>query len=137
MGQQVIDIDAWPAALKLSFVLMPFVISLSGVSISAYIALTRNYEIVCSSIESNSYIESLKIAWGGSSFKWRLMLVCAIGGVVTFPGFVLRRGQLDADELKVFPPKLKRWLAVSAWLIIIGFGWLMLAACVIEISKVK
>ncbi|MBC3485798.1 hypothetical protein HU750_08950 [Pseudomonas sp. SWRI50] len=130
------DINTWPIAVKLSFVIMPFVISMSGFAMSAYIALTRHYQVVCSSVTSNSYIECLKVTWGGSCFKWRLMLVCAIGGLVTFPWFVLRRGQVDAEELKKFPPKLKRWLAVSTWLAIIGFAWMVFAGLVIKISKV-
>ena len=130
------DINTWPIAVKLLFVILPFVISMSGLAISAYIALTRHYQVVCSSVKSNSYIECLKVTWGGSYFKWRLMLVCAIGGLVTFPWFVLRRGQVDAEELKRFPPKLKRWLAVSTWLAIIGFAWMMFAGLLIKISKV-
>ncbi|GAB1616658.1 hypothetical protein PSN_2395 [Pseudomonas sp. NGC7] len=43
---------------------------------------------------------------------------------------------MDAEELKKFPPKLKRWLAASTWLAIIGFAWMMFAGLVIKISKV-
>lgn len=137
MRCQVIDIDAWPVAVKLPFVVMPFMIGLSGVVMNVCVALGRDYGIVCSSITSNPYVEVLKVTWGASSFKWRFLLVCAIGGLVTFPGFALSRGHLDSDELKAFPSRLKRRLAISFWLIALGFGWMAVAALLIKLSKMK
>ncbi|QPN43243.1 hypothetical protein I5S86_16935 [Priestia aryabhattai] len=133
----MMSFDAWPVAVKLTFLIMPFVISLAGIAMNVYITLTRDYDVVCSSITSNSYVEALKVTWGTSSFKWRFLLVCTIGNLINFPGFVLRRGQVDAEELKAFPAALKRRLAISAWLTIIGFGWLTVAALVMKFSKMN
>jgi len=133
----VINIDAWPMVIKLPFVIIPVVIALSGAVMNAYITMSRDYEVVCSSITTNPYLEVLKSTWGVSSFKWRYFLVGAIGGLVTFPQFVLRRGQLDVAELKAFPPNLKRRLAISAWLTIIGFGWMAVAALLLKLSKMR
>nr|WP_314614730.1 hypothetical protein [uncultured Pseudomonas sp.] len=131
----MINLDAWPMVIKLPFLIFPLVIALSGAVMNACITLGRDYEVVCSSVTTNSYIESLKNTWGSSSFKWRYFLVGAIGGLVTFPQFVLRRGQLNADELRAFPPNLKRRLAISSWLIIIGFGWMVIAALLLKLSR--
>ncbi|MFT0519586.1 hypothetical protein [Pseudomonas faucium] len=131
----MINLDAWPMVIKLPFLIVPVVIALSGAVMNACITLSRDYNVVCSSVTTNPYIESLKNTWGGSSFKWRYFLVGAIGGLVTFPQFVLRRGQLDANELGAFPPNLKRKLAISSWLIIIGFGWMVVAALLLKISE--
>ncbi len=127
--------EAWPVAMKIMFLVTPLLISMVGVSIILYITLSRDFHAVCSSITSNPYIEAVKVAWGASSLKWRLMLVCNIGGLVTFPGLALRYGKLDINELKAFPPKLKRRLGISAWLLIIGFVWMAAAVAVVEISK--
>lgn len=131
----MINLDAWPMVIKLPFLIVPVVIALSGAVMNACITLSRDYKVVCSSVTTNPYIESLKNTWGASSFKWRYFLVGAIGGLVTFPQFVLRRGQLDANELGAFPPNLKRKLAISSWLIIIGFGWMVVAALLLKLSE--
>lgn len=133
----MIDVDSWPLVLKLSFVVAPVVIALLGVAINIYSTVTRDYHVICSSITSSPYIEGLKVTWGASHLKWRFCLVCAIGGIVNFPGSALRRGQLDADELNAFPPKLKRRLALSLWLTLTGFSWMVLAATLIKLSKLE
>ncbi len=131
------NFESWHIVMKILFLITPFAISLLGVSISLYITLTRDFHIVCSSITSNSYMERLKVCWGTSSLKWRWMLVCSIGGLVTFPSLALRYGKLDIDELKAFPPGLKRRLGISAWLSIVGFTWIVAAVAVLELSKVQ
>jgi len=67
----VINIDAWPAIVKLLLIVVPFAISMVGVAMNVYITLSRDYHAVCSAITTNPYLESLKVAWGTSSFKWR------------------------------------------------------------------
>ena len=129
------DFESWPVVLKILFLIIPFAISLIGVFISLYITLTRDFHVVCSAITSNPYVEQVKVAWGTSSLKWRWLLVCSIGGLVTFPGLALRYGKLDIKELKAFPPKLKRRLGISAWLSIVGFVWIAIAVAVVELSK--
>ncbi|MNM71751.1 hypothetical protein D3C81_834240 [compost metagenome] len=131
----VIDMDAWLLVVRILFAVMPLLIALVGVAMNVYVTLTRDYEIACSSITSNPFIENLKVTWGASHFKWRFCLVCAIGGLVNFPGSALRRGQLDAAELKAFPTGLKRRLAISLWLTLIGFGWMTVIALAMEVSK--
>lgn len=129
--------ESWPITMKILFLIAPFAIAILGVSINLHITLTRDFKIVCASITSNPYMEQLKVCWGTSSLKWRWMLVCSIGGLVTFPGLALRYGKLDADELKAFPPKLKRRLGISVWLSIIGFTWIVVAVAVLESSHVQ
>lgn len=137
MRFQLINFESWPVVLKLLFVATPVFLSLLGASINLHITLTRDFHVVCSAITSNPYMERLKISWRTSRLKWRWMLVCSIGGLVTFPWLALRYGKLDIDELKAFPLKLKRKLGVSAWLSIIGFSWMAAAAAIIEFSKAQ
>jgi len=128
----MMSFESWPVVLKILFLITPFAIALLGASISLYITLTRDFHAACSAITSNPYTERLKISWGTSSLKWRWMLVCSIGGLVTFPGLALRYGKLDIDELKAFPSKLKRMLGISAWLLIVGFVWIAVAVAVVK-----
>ncbi|POG11217.1 hypothetical protein BGP84_16290 [Pseudomonas putida] len=117
----MIDISTWSSGLKLIILLSPFIVGLPGLVMGAYITLSKDYGTVCSSITSNPYLELLKSTWGNGSFKWRWMLVGAVGGLVSFPWLVLRTGKLDVEELKAFPLSLKRRLVISSWLTVSGF----------------
>lgn len=44
-----------------------------------------------------------------------LLLVGGISGIVTFPGFYLKRGGMSTKDLDNFPAPLKRKLAILHW----------------------
>lgn len=48
----------------------------------------------------------------------KLLLVGGISGIVTFPTFYLKRGELSSEDLANFPASLKRKLAVLQWSVI-------------------
>lgn len=48
----------------------------------------------------------------------KLLLVGGISGIVTFPSFYLKRGELSAEDLASFPALLKRKLVVLQWSVI-------------------
>ena len=58
----------------------------------------------------------------------KLMLVGGISGLITFPSFQLKRGQLSAIDLERFPVALKRKLVALQWcmigllLVMVSFG---------------
>ncbi|NUU38885.1 hypothetical protein [Pseudomonas sp. C2B4] len=45
----------------------------------------------------------------------KLMLIGGISGIVTFPNFYLKRGELSLEDLKNTPPNLRRRLAILQW----------------------
>lgn len=133
----MIDINDWPISAKLILVIGPFVIGLPGPAILAYLVLRKDYDIACSAIQSNPYLESMKQVWGRRRFRWRWMLICMVAGLITFPRLALHRGSLDPDELKRFPPKLKFKLALAAWLTLLGCAWMIVAYALIWLSEGK
>ncbi|MCF4994634.1 hypothetical protein GIW70_21565 [Pseudomonas syringae] len=58
----------------------------------------------------------------------KLLLVGGISGIVTFPNFYLKRGELSSEDLTNFPIALKRKLVTLQWsligllLVMISFG---------------
>ncbi|ARU86670.1 hypothetical protein [Pseudomonas sp. M30-35] len=57
----------------------------------------------------------------------KLLLVGGISGIVTFPSFYLKRGELSSEDLTNFPAALKRKLAIMQWSVIglLGFAFLL------------
>lgn len=127
MNPSLIDINTWPLKIQLIFLAAPFALSTIGLVISGYVAWSREFEIINSSIRSNAYLEQMKRFLGTSSYRARWMVICAACGLLTFPRFHSRIGVVSTDELKNFPSKLKRKLVFSSWLVIIGSAWLVVA----------
>lgn len=128
----MIDIHSWPLKIKLLFLMAPFVFGISGVAISGYVAWSREFEVVNSSVQSSLYVEQLKEFMGTTSFRARWMITCAVCGLLAFSDFYVRKGFVSAEEVENFPASLRRRLVVSAWLTIIGGGWLIVGNFFIE-----
>lgn len=45
----------------------------------------------------------------------KFLLVGGISGIVTFPGFYLKHGGVNIEDLRNFPPRLKQKLAILQW----------------------
>lgn len=61
-----------------------------------------------------------------------LVLVGSISSVVTFPDFYLKRGKVNAEDLRGFPVALKRKLMVLQW---VGLILLVIMVCIGVVAK--
>lgn len=66
----------------------------------------------------------------------KLLLVGGISGIVTFPGFYLKRGGMSVEDLSNFPVALKRKLAVLQWSVIALLLVMISLAAVIKLGLV-
>ncbi|MCK3838924.1 MULTISPECIES: hypothetical protein [Pseudomonas] len=66
----------------------------------------------------------------------KLLLVGGISGIVTFPGFYLKRGGMSVEDLSNFPVALKRKLAVLQWSVIALLLVMLSLAAVIKLGLV-
>ncbi|MNJ66276.1 hypothetical protein D3C77_623380 [compost metagenome] len=73
--------------------------------------------------------------WGTVSLTSRWHVVGTIRGAMLYPSFGVRRGLLDADEVRCFPLPLRRRMVMSAWLSITGFVWMMLAVGLLKLTS--
>ena len=62
----------------------------------------------------------------------KLVLVGSISSVVTFPGFYLRRGSVNTEDLRGFPTALKRKLVILQWC---GLILLVVMVCIGAVAK--
>lgn len=128
----MIDFESWPPLLKLAFLIFPFVIGLSGLAVNVRIAMSRDYQVVLSAITSNPYLEQMKLVWGGGNLRSRCLLMSTVSALVTFPRLHLYMGWLDEEELKHFPPRLKRKMSIALWLIFIALFWSLIGYFMIK-----
>lgn len=62
----------------------------------------------------------------------KLVLVGSISSVVTFPGFYLKRGAVNAEDIRCFPTALKRKLVILQWA---GLVLLVTMVCIGIVAK--
>lgn len=95
------------------------------IGIALRIAYTK-MDLMLRHLESSSVITNLnQLRQGG---PWgKLLLVGSIAGVVTFPGFYVKRGRVSVDDLSTFPMLLKRKLVILQWagIVLLSSGFVL------------
>lgn len=71
MSPSLIDVNSWPLRIQLLFLVMPFALSVGGLAVSGYVAWSREFELVNSSIRSNAYLEKMKRFAGTTTYRAR------------------------------------------------------------------
>lgn len=125
MRQAMTDFDSWPWGLKLLMLMGPFLLSMTGCGISAFVAYTRRFEVAYKCLEGHPGLVQMKRFYGAKTQATRWLLLTFICGVLIYPDVHLRRGHLSEDALRQFPVALKRILKFSAWLTIVGLVWMV------------
>lgn len=95
------------------------------IGIALRIAYTK-MDLMLRHLERSSVITNLnQLRQGG---PWgKLLLVGSIAGVVTFPGFYVKRGHVSVDDLSTFPMLLKRKLVILQWagIVLLSSGFVL------------
>ncbi|MGH8379680.1 hypothetical protein [Pseudomonas sp.] len=126
---------SWHPGLRLTFLFAPFVFSLLGVAMSTYMAWSRDFELMIASLQNSLWVKQQVPFFGVTRLTSRCYLLGTICGALLYPKTSVRLGMFDADDLRNFPPALRRRLLVATWLIIIGMAWMFIGLGLIKLSQ--
>ncbi|MNJ38158.1 hypothetical protein D3C77_329990 [compost metagenome] len=132
----MIDINAWPPSIVITFGLAPFVIGLSGIALNAYTARSRDFDLIIASLQNSLWLKQQIPFWGTTSLKSRCYLLSAISGAMLYPKLCIRLGVMDAEDLRNFPQRLRRRILLICWLVMIGSVWLALGLVLMKLSPI-
>lgn len=111
---------------------VPFV----PISIGLSVYISRRYldEMV------NAFPRSRHIVIGAAALMpggWfgRFVMILKIGGAITWPGPMVRAGEMDAEEIRAFPPHLRKWIRAKMWITIVGFSWGCTVGLIIKLTQ--
>lgn len=100
------------------------------IGISLHLAYTRMEEMLEHLKNCSAVMDRAPLRHGG---PWgKLLLVGGISGIVTFPNFFLKRGEVNTDDLDNLPAALKHKLVILQWSV-----WGLLVAMAIFVALFK
>ncbi|MCP1640844.1 hypothetical protein J2T41_000438 [Pseudomonas citronellolis] len=133
----MIDFYSWHPYLRIACLLSPFVILLSGAAVLAY-TTHRHYERILTAFPNNPGVNNYNRIWAGSSFRSRCMQVASTAGFMFLLTRInIRRGHLSPEDLRNFPPDIRRLMLISGSLLLAGSAWLFLLVGLLKLSGVK
>jgi hypothetical protein len=128
---------SWHPGLQFAFLFTPFVIAMFGVATASFIACSRDFTSMLMALPRCPWLQQQILIWGTTSFKSRYYLVNTMCVAMLCPNIGIRRGLLDADEIRNFPKSLRRRMVVAAWLVIVGSAWLFVGLALIKLSPTR
>ncbi|KES25111.1 MULTISPECIES: hypothetical protein [Pseudomonas] len=129
--------EFWNSWWAFSFMLSPFLVSLSGMALGIYIACSRDFKGILVALSNSELPKRTSLILGSQDLISRCHLVSSIGGALLLPDRSIRRGLLDREDMRNFPPALRRRLLISTWMVIVGMAWLGLMLALLKLSGVN
>lgn len=129
-------IEFWNSWWAFIFILSPFLIGMAGIAIFAYLSY-RHFDRVILAFPNSLFVQNSARFSIGTNFKLRYFQITRISGLVTWPGFFIRRNELDIEDLKRLPPSISLLLKIGWWLCIIASIWLLLAVGLLKLTGAK
>jgi hypothetical protein len=94
------------------------------IGVALYMAYTK-MDVMLGCLKNSSSVMSMASLRHGGPWG-KLLLVGGVSGFVTFPGFYLKRGSINAEDVNNFPAPLRRKLVALQWTVIGLFAALAL-----------
>ncbi|ANI16364.1 hypothetical protein A9C11_21375 [Pseudomonas citronellolis] len=129
--------EFWNSWWAFSFMLSPFLVSLSGIALGIYIACSRDFKGILVALSNSEQPKRTSLILGSQDLISRCYLVSSIGGALLLPDRSIRRGLLDREDMRNFLPALRRRLLISIWMVIVGMAWLGLMLALLKLSGVN
>jgi len=129
--------EFWNSWWAFSFMLSPFLVSLSGIALGIYIACSRDFKGILVALSNSELPKRTSLILGSQDLISRCYLVSSIGGALLLPDRSIRRGLLDREDMRNFLPALRRRLLISIWMVIVGMAWLGLMLALLKLSGVN
>jgi hypothetical protein len=111
---------------------VPFV----PVSVGLSIYISRRYlDEMVSAFPKSRHVVIGAAALMPSGLFGRFVMILKIGGAITWPGPMVRAGEMDAEEIRAFPPHLRKWIRAKMWITIVGFSWGCTVGLIIKLTQ--
>ena len=98
------------------------------IGVALYMAYTK-MDVMLGCLKNSSSVMSMASLRHGGPWG-KLLLVGGVSGFITFPGFYLKRGSINAEDVNNFPAPLRRKLVALQWTVIGLFAALALLVAV-------
>lgn len=119
----------------LAFLASSFALIFIALGISIYIALSRDFSTMLRALVKSEALSKFRQLFDGGNLGSKVMLTSMVSALFIWPQYFIRKGWLDAQELKTFPSGLRRRLLISTWVNLIGVVGLFIASGAIWIIR--
>jgi hypothetical protein len=108
----MIDVYSWPHEISLVVFGGPILLCLASLAFSLYLS-RRHLDAMLEALKGSHYLAFWAAGLRDDDWFRRFTLTAQIGGMVMWPGPLIRAGEVDSDQIRNFPAHLKRLLVAE------------------------
>ncbi|MDG6399988.1 hypothetical protein QCD79_08280 [Pseudomonas quasicaspiana] len=123
----------WQSWWAFGFVMGPFLLSIFTFIVCIYIS-NRHLDSMLDALKNSRHIVIHGAGLKHQGWFGRAMLATKIGGVVLFPGPLIRAGEIDFDDIKNFPRQLGRLVKAHLILLLVAIIWAAIAFVALKLK---
>lgn len=126
------SIDHWNPWVAIIFLGAPGLLSAAGLGFSLYLT-HRHLDAMKEALKNSRYIYLWGPSLGKRGWIWSLLEMAKIAGMVVWSKAYIRIGDVNAADIKNFPPRLKRLLIINLMMAFTALTWAMVAALLVKL----
>lgn len=104
--------DFWSSWFAFALLAGPILLAFMSIAFSLYLS-RRHLDAMLEALKNSRHIAVWAPGLLDNGWFGRFMLTAKVSGIVTWPGPLIRAGELDPDEIRNFPAHLKRLLTAK------------------------
>ncbi|MNF88992.1 hypothetical protein D3C84_714970 [compost metagenome] len=116
------DIYSWPHEISLVVFGGPILLCFVSLAFSLYLS-RRHLDAMLEALKNSHYLAFWAAGLRDDDWFRRFTLTAQVGGMVMWPGPLIRAGEVDPDEIRNFPAHLKRLVVAETVLNGITLIW--------------
>ncbi|NQD94895.1 hypothetical protein HP532_19795 [Pseudomonas sp. CrR25] len=129
----MIDVYSWPHEISLVVFGGPILLAFGSIAFSLYLS-RRHLDAMLEALKGSRHIAVWAPGLLHQGWFGRFMLTAKVSGIVTWPGPLIRAGEVDPEEIRNFPAHLKRLLTAKNVLNGIIVAWSVVAFALLKLK---
>lgn len=105
-----------------------------SIGLSVYIS-RRHLDEMVNAFPRSRHIVIAAAALMPSGLFGRFLMILKIGGAITWPGPFIRAGEMNAEEIRAFPPHLRNWIRAKICINIVAFSWGCTVGLIVKLTQ--
>ena len=122
----------WKSWFAFVLVAGPFLLGIAGFALGFYLGY-RHLDTMVAALKNSRHIVLYGTALRDLGWFGRLLLVGKIAGVMCWSTNLVRAGEVNADDIRDFPPHLRRLMRLHLGMLIFSFIWMALVSLALKL----
>ncbi|MBH1967661.1 MAG: hypothetical protein I8H81_05685 [Pseudomonadales bacterium] len=125
------SIDTWPLWMAIVFAGGPILLGCVGIALCVYLS-RRHLDAIVDALKNSRYLYIWAQGWRRQGWIGECVLINRVAGIVVWPQYYIRCGDVDPLEIRRFPSHLKKLLTAYVVTVVVTIVWMFIVYLLVK-----